>query len=182
MVFAGKRRLLHQLGLIWLVQQESWWNDHWIQFKQIDQNLAIESVDHRWKRIVCQTDWQPKRQVRTQAADWRLISMCFILIFFIRYYCCNGECYEFEYRGKRGSRKRTPNQLPRSRKNVFLCERKRKLFISLLFPSKNGNFALNAFFMERLVNQNTYQTKQAKYRGMTPIIINTDGTLTRRNL
>lgn len=31
---------------------------------------------------------------------------------------------------------------------------------------------MSAFFMERLLNQNTYQAKQARYRGLKPIITN----------
>jgi hypothetical protein len=59
-------------------------------------------------------------------------------------------------------------------KKFYLAVSK-KNFIRKL--SKSENFTLNAFFMERLLNQNTYQTKQAKYRGITPIIINADGLL-----
>lgn len=31
---------------------------------------------------------------------------------------------------------------------------------------------MSAFYMERLLNQNTYQAKQARYRGLKPIITN----------
>ena len=31
---------------------------------------------------------------------------------------------------------------------------------------QNESFKLNAFYMERLLNQNTYQPKQARYRGL----------------
>ncbi len=42
---------------------------------------------------------------------------------------------------------------------------------------EDENFKLNAFFMERLLNQNTYQSKQARYRGLKPILIENDGKL-----
>lgn len=35
---------------------------------------------------------------------------------------------------------------------------------------ENKNFQLNAFFMERFLNQNTYQPRQARYRGMNPLV------------
>ncbi len=31
---------------------------------------------------------------------------------------------------------------------------------------------MSAFYMERLLNQNTYQAKQARYRGLKPIATN----------
>ena len=39
-----------------------------------------------------------------------------------------------------------------------------------LFFVKSEAFRLNAFFMERLLNQNTYQPKQARYRGLKPLV------------
>lgn len=39
---------------------------------------------------------------------------------------------------------------------------------------EDENFRLSAFFMERLLNQNTYQSKQARYRGMKPVATETD--------
>jgi hypothetical protein len=42
------------------------------------------------------------------------------------------------------------------------------LNLSLYFI-QNENFMLNAFYMERLLNQNTYQPRQARYRGLTPL-------------
>jgi hypothetical protein len=42
---------------------------------------------------------------------------------------------------------------------------------------EDENFKLNAFFMERLLNQNTYQPKQARYRGLKPILSENDGKI-----
>jgi dynein intermediate chain 4, axonemal len=42
------------------------------------------------------------------------------------------------------------------------------------------DFQLNTFFMERLINQNTYQPKQAKYRGFKPVLLD-DGHARRDN-
>ena len=36
----------------------------------------------------------------------------------------------------------------------------------MIICAQNENFKLNAFYMERLLNQNTYQPKQARYRGL----------------
>jgi hypothetical protein len=43
-----------------------------------------------------------------------------------------------------------------------------KMFVQSI---KSANFKLNSFFMERLINQNSYQPKQARYRGMAPLDI-----------
>ena len=35
---------------------------------------------------------------------------------------------------------------------------------------EDEKFKLNALYMERLLNQNTYQPKQARYRGLKPML------------
>ena len=42
---------------------------------------------------------------------------------------------------------------------------------------EDEHFKLNVFFMERLLNQNTYQPKQARYRGLKPILSENDGKI-----
>ena len=41
---------------------------------------------------------------------------------------------------------------------------------------ENENFKSNAFYMERLLNQNTYQSKQARYRCLKPLTLIGEGT------
>ena len=41
---------------------------------------------------------------------------------------------------------------------------------------ENEMFKLNAFYMERLLNQNTYQNKQARYRGLKALTVDESKT------
>ena len=41
--------------------------------------------------------------------------------------------------------------------------------------AENENFKSNAFYMERLLNQNTYQPKQARYRCLKPLALMSAG-------
>lgn len=46
---------------------------------------------------------------------------------------------------------------------------------------KDANFKLNLFYMERLLNLNTYQSKQARYRNLRPLNILDDALKEQQN-
>ncbi len=55
----------------------------------------------------------------------------------------------------------------------------RNYFITFRFFLKSSKIATSVFIMERILNSNTNQTKQAIYRGLTPLMAKEESKLNR---
>jgi hypothetical protein len=55
----------------------------------------------------------------------------------------------------------------------------RNYFITFRFVFKSSKIATSVFIMERILNSNTNQTKQAIYRGLTPLMAKEESKFNR---